>query len=87
MNKNDNKKPMMPLQFGPEDNFEAMCEKISQSTTLDMGQARAMVSAFKNRLALIQGPPGTGKSYVGIQIAKCLLAQNNPKDLGPILCV
>ena len=76
-----------PLTFSVGRSFNVMCEELSKRTTLDMGQARAMVSAFKNQLALIQGPPGTGKSYVGIQIAKCLLANQTRLRLGPILCV
>ncbi|KAE8381131.1 hypothetical protein BDV26DRAFT_256154 [Aspergillus bertholletiae] len=75
-----------PLTFSTVRDFNTMSEELFRRTTLDMGQARAMISAFKNHLALIQGPPGTGKSYVGIQIAKCLLA-NNIRQLGPILCV
>lgn len=76
-----------PLIFSVEQDFNAMCNQLSRRTTLDMGQARAMISAFQNHLALIQGPPGTGKSYVGIQIAKCLLANQTRLALGPILCV
>lgn len=75
------------LRYGLEDDIGAMCDGISFNTILDKGQARAIAYAFRNRLALIQGPPGTGKSYVGIQIAKCLLSQNNSRNLGPILCV
>lgn len=52
---------VMPLIFAVDRDYEAMCEHLSERTTLDMGQARAMVSAFQNHLALIQGPPGTGK--------------------------
>lgn len=76
-----------PLRFHSGEDFNLICEQLFERTTLDMGQTRAMASAFKNRLALIQGPPGTGKSYVGIQIAKCLVAQNSWQGLGPILCV
>ncbi|OGM45678.1 hypothetical protein ABOM_005445 [Aspergillus bombycis] len=75
-----------PLRFSVGRDFKAMSEELFRRTTLDMGQAQAMVLALKNHLALIQGPPGTGKSYVGIQIAKCLLANRIPL-LGPILCV
>lgn len=76
-----------PLTFSASRDFKVMCEQLSERTTLDMGQARAMILAFKNNLALIQGPPGTGKSYVGIQIAKCLLANRTALHLGPVLCV
>lgn len=66
---------------------EVICEDLSERTALDTGQARAIVLAFKNNLALIQGPPGIGKSYVGIQIAKCLLPNRTALELGPIFCV
>ncbi|KNG83707.1 hypothetical protein ANOM_007842 [Aspergillus nomiae NRRL 13137] len=75
-----------PLTFSVGRDFKAMSEELFRQTTLDMGQAQAMILALKNHLALIQGPPGTGKSYVGIQIAKCLIANRIPL-LGPILCV
>ncbi|KAL4785910.1 hypothetical protein BJX76DRAFT_366539 [Aspergillus varians] len=76
-----------PLTFSVGHDPNVMSEELSKRTTLDIGQARAMVLAFRSHLALIQGPPGTGKSYVGIQIAKCLLANQTRLNLGPILCV
>ncbi|KAI9037333.1 uncharacterized protein KD926_000620 [Aspergillus affinis] len=76
-----------PITFSIEQNFNILCDELSKKTTLDMGQARAMISAFQNSLALIQGPPGTGKSYLGIQIAKCILANQDQLQLEPILCV
>ncbi|KAH8594174.1 hypothetical protein B0O99DRAFT_652786 [Bisporella sp. PMI_857] len=53
----------------------------------DDPHAVAMVSALRHEIALIQGPPGTGKSYVGIQIARCLLKNTDLLGLGQILCV
>ncbi|CRG91157.1 Helicase required for RNAi-mediated heterochromatin assembly 1 [Talaromyces islandicus] len=62
-------------------------QTLSQATTLDSGQATALVSALRKEVALIQGPPGTGKSYVGIQIARCLLENRELLHIGPIVCV
>jgi hypothetical protein len=66
---------------------QGLYQQLSRFTSLDPGQARAMVSALTHEVSLIQGPPGTGKSYVGIQIAKCLLGNKERFDLGPLLCV
>ncbi|TGZ81583.1 P-loop containing nucleoside triphosphate hydrolase protein [Ascodesmis nigricans] len=62
-------------------------EALKKHTTLDNGQALSLKHAFQTGLALIQGPPGTGKSYVGVQLAKVLLANAKNLGLGPILCV
>ncbi|GLA20294.1 hypothetical protein AnigIFM62618_008866 [Aspergillus niger] len=60
---------------------------LSRATDLDEGQANAFIWALRRKIALIQGPPGTGKSYVGLQLARCLLHNKDLLDLGPILCV
>ena len=75
------------LTFSLSNDSQVLSTQLSEVTTLDAGQAAAMVSALKHELALIQGPPGTGKSYVGIQIARCLLKNRDLLGLGPILCV
>ncbi|RDW81247.1 uncharacterized protein DSM5745_04804 [Aspergillus mulundensis] len=62
-------------------------QRLCELSSLDTGQAEAMISALTHEVALIQGPPGTGKSYVGIQIAKCLLRNKERLALGPLLCV
>ncbi|KAI0121975.1 hypothetical protein F4814DRAFT_407105 [Daldinia grandis] len=51
------------LQFFPRGatNPEELCSRSS----LDEGQATALLNSLKRSLALIQGPPGTGKSYTG----------------------
>lgn len=76
-----------PLTFSLSDDPHNLSTRLADSTTLDSGQAVAMVSALRHEVALIQGPPGTGKSYVGIQIARCLLNSGELLGLGPILCV
>ncbi|RAH41543.1 P-loop containing nucleoside triphosphate hydrolase protein, partial [Aspergillus brunneoviolaceus CBS 621.78] len=64
-----------------------VANELANTTSLDKGQATALVWALRREIALIQGPPGTGKSYVGIQLAKCLSSNRDLLDLGPILCV
>ncbi|PWY93890.1 hypothetical protein BO94DRAFT_563445 [Aspergillus sclerotioniger CBS 115572] len=65
----------------------ALATQLSKETALDEGQADALVWSLRRKIALIQGPPGTGKSYVGLQLARCLLHNKCLLDLGPILCV
>lgn len=61
--------------------------ELLERTTLDRGQCEALITGLQNELALIQGPPGTGKSYVGLQLAKVLLANRDQTKIGPIICV
>ncbi|KAL4885988.1 hypothetical protein BJY04DRAFT_230198 [Aspergillus karnatakaensis] len=67
--------------------LQAVSGRLEHFSSLDPGQARALVSALTHEISLTQGPPGTGKSYVGIQIARCLLSNKDQLTLGPILCV
>ncbi|XDG04944.1 hypothetical protein ABKA04_004559 [Annulohypoxylon sp. FPYF3050] len=60
---------------------------LSSRSSLDEGQALALLNTLKRSLALIQGPPGTGKSYTGEAIIKVLLANKKNADIGPIICV
>ncbi|RAH81245.1 hypothetical protein BO86DRAFT_448597 [Aspergillus japonicus CBS 114.51] len=73
--------------FSLQDDPVWISDQLANTTSLDQGQATALVWALRREIALIQGPPGTGKSYVGIQLAKCLSANRDLLDLGPILCV
>lgn len=61
--------------------------QLQANTTLDLGQCEALIGGLSRELALIQGPPGTGKSYVGLQLCKILLHNNQKLRLGPIVCV
>lgn len=76
-----------PLTMSLLEEPALISQKLLQATTLDSGQATALVSALRKEVALIQGPPGTGKSYVGIQIANCLLKNRELLHIGPIICV
>ncbi|KAI2777836.1 P-loop containing nucleoside triphosphate hydrolase protein [Daldinia loculata] len=73
------------LKFSPQGaiNPQELCSRSS----LDEGQATALLNSLKRSLALIQGPPGTGKSYTGEAIIKVLLANKEQASIGPILCV
>ncbi|KAI1880421.1 hypothetical protein JX265_002042 [Neoarthrinium moseri] len=66
---------------------EPVVDELCRRSSLDEGQAKALLNTLRRRLALIQGPPGTGKSYTGEAIIQVLLANNVKADLGPIVCV
>ncbi len=51
---------------------------------VDDSQLAALKQVLTKELAIVQGPPGTGKTYIGLQAAKLMLANNAPV---PILCV
>ena len=46
----------------------------ASSIMLDDSQYRAVKNALTHEFSITQGPPGTGKTYVGLKIAKALLA-------------
>lgn len=50
----------------------------------DDSQLEALKQVLTKEFAIVQGPPGTGKTYIGLQAAKLMLANNAPV---PILCV
>ncbi|KAI7561803.1 hypothetical protein KC319_g10217 [Hortaea werneckii] len=76
-----------PLRFTPGRDIEGVAVELALHSSLDHGQAMAVVSSLSRSLALIQGPPGTGKSYTGVQLIKVLLAHKKDCNLGPVLCV
>eukprot|EP01041_Mallomonas_annulata_P012980 gene12980-27397_t len=51
-------------------------EDIRQLLENDSSQLRAVEMSLTQRVSLIQGPPGTGKTFVGVQIARSLIANN-----------
>lgn len=62
-------------------------EAFKRSTSLDAGQAEALIHSLCHCFAITQGPPGTGKSYTGIGLIKVLLDSKVEGDLGPIVLV
>ncbi|KAF3927954.1 hypothetical protein ABW20_dc0108760 [Dactylellina cionopaga] len=73
--------------FSVKEDEAVMTKNLAQMSTLDHGQAKALISAFKHEVALTQGPPGCGKSYVGVKMIGALLANKTRLNLGPILCL
>lgn len=59
------------LLFAPRDEPNPL--ELCHRSSLDYGQATAVLNALRRSLALIQGPPGTGKSYTGEVRFKCSL--------------
>lgn len=73
------------LDFIPGQPFDATT--LSQKSSLDEAQAKAVINALNSKIALIQGPPGTGKSYCGVQLSRVLLHNRVRAKLGPIVVV
>jgi DNA-binding LacI/PurR family transcriptional regulator len=66
----------------------ALCVRdLTQYSSLDDGQARALVAALSSELSFIQGPPGTGKSYTDVQIVRSIVKSVRQEDVGPILAI
>ncbi|KAL9102197.1 MAG: hypothetical protein Q9163_002622 [Psora crenata] len=72
--------------FGDRDLEEAI-DQLCDTTTLDRGQATALCENLCRGLAFTQGPPGTGKTYLGVALAKVLLASRSSTPRKPILVV
>ncbi|KAF3908937.1 hypothetical protein ABW21_db0204613 [Orbilia brochopaga] len=79
--------PTDRLIFSLDQDPEAMVKNLAERSTLDDGQAKALVSAFSHEVSLTQGPPGCGKSFVGVKMVLGLLANKVALGLGPIICI
>ncbi|KAF2767292.1 P-loop containing nucleoside triphosphate hydrolase protein [Teratosphaeria nubilosa] len=75
------------MDFMPGQLQSTMSIDLAAKSSLDPGQAHAVVSSLSRSLALIQGPPGTGKSFTGVQLIKILLLNKKAGTLGPIVTV
>jgi hypothetical protein len=75
------------LELNPMSGGDGLLGKLEQSTALDQGQCKALITALTSEFALIQGPPGTGKSYLGVQIMRVLVANKHKAKVGPIVVV
>jgi hypothetical protein len=73
------------LSFAPSDNMTEATVQLADNSTLDMGQAEAVISCLARSFAIVQGPPGTGKSYTGVQLIRVALANKTKTKIGPIL--
>ena len=79
---------MRPLRFDNNvaQRFQTL-EALKEHTTLDDGQAAALVESLSHGLAFTQGPPGTGKTFLGVSLAQVILASQDKSDPRPILAV
>lgn len=66
---------------------ERWLQELRHKTTLDEGQAIALCENLNRDLAFTQGPPGTGKTYLGVSLAKVILASQSKATPKPILTV
>lgn len=66
---------------------ERWLQELRNKTTLDEGQAVALCENLNRDLAFTQGPPGTGKTYLGVSLAKVILASQSKATPKPILTV
>lgn len=73
------------LHFAPEDSIDTTAAQLAQRSTLDLGQAAAVVASLAHSVALVQGPPGTGKSYTGVQLVRVFLSNKATTKIGPII--
>ena len=64
-----------------------MINQVCDQTSLDYGQATALCESLCRSLAFTQGPPGTGKTFLGVALARVLLASRPPESRRPILVV
>jgi hypothetical protein len=74
-----------PLHFAPGNSIKDATAQLAQNSTLDLGQAEAVIASLAHSVAMVQGPPGTGKSYTGVQLIRVSLSNKTTTEIGPIL--
>ncbi|KAH7409766.1 hypothetical protein DE146DRAFT_774768 [Phaeosphaeria sp. MPI-PUGE-AT-0046c] len=74
-----------PLRYIPGQSISDAAARLAERSTLDLGQAEAVIACLARSFAVVQGPPGTGKSYTGVQIIRVSLANKAATKIGPIL--
>jgi len=88
---------LQPLTGKPESQFslhdlakpklELSLRHLAEHTTLDRGQAIALLSSLNREIAFTQGPPGCGKTFLGVALARVLLASRPADRKLPVLLV
>lgn len=69
------------------DKLQDTLKHLEQNTTLDRGQAVALLSSLNREMAFTQGPPGCGKTYLSVALTRVLLASRVAESKKPILLV
>lgn len=77
----------LPIQAFEKDSRDGTLQLLKDCSTLDDGQAVALCDTLTREIAFTQGPPGTGKTFLGIAIAKTILASRTVSHFKPILVV
>jgi len=88
---------LQPLTGRPESQFslhdlagprlEESLRHLAEYTSLDRGQAIALLSSLNREIAFTQGPPGCGKTFLSVALARVLLASRPADRKLPILLV
>ena len=78
---------MFTLQDLTGDKLEETVHHVTQNTTLDAGQAVALLSSLNRELSFTQGPPGCGKTFLAANLVRVLLASRPAVKKKPILLV
>ncbi|KAK5098597.1 hypothetical protein LTR70_002484 [Exophiala xenobiotica] len=88
---------LQPLTGRPESQFslhdlagprlKESLQHLAEYTSLDRGQAIALLSSLNREIAFTQGPPGCGKTFLSVALARVLLASRPADRKLPILLV
>ena len=79
---------LKPAEFlSKQEMAREVVEEVCKQTNLDRGQTTALCESLCRSLAFIQGPPGTGKTFLGVALARVLLASRPCTLRRPILVV
>merc|ERR1712155_143828 len=71
-------------EYGSLLNVNKKLSAVLKHSSFDSSQQAAMISCFRNRLAIIQGPPGCGKTFIGLKFVELLMSFTPPPKF-PIL--
>lgn len=62
-------------------------DHLEHHSTLDKGQAIALLSSLSREFSFTQGPPGCGKTFLSVALTRVLLASRSGLSPKPILVV
>ncbi|KAI1733344.1 AAA domain-containing protein [Ditylenchus destructor] len=65
---------MLKINFAAHLNWRHNLDEHDEDWGMDESQLEALKYALSNELVVIQGPPGTGKTFLGLQLTRILLA-------------
>ena len=77
-------KDLIEEKYGTLLSVNKKLSAVLKHSSFDSSQQAAMISCFRNRLAIIQGPPGCGKTFIGLKFVELLMSFTPPPKF-PIL--